>query len=151
MIRAHKIFSRSASDTRQILALATLAIIVITGSGCRLCCDRDDISYPAYGGIWERTNRDHGRVGSLFDPGGALVPDLDERGSLDSEIRRQFTPRQELPDQDPGEENQDRQTPPEKSESETDEEFQEKLRKFKEERMLNAAVIPGDPMPPEFR
>lgn len=34
-------------------------------------CDID--SYGAYGGRWQRTNRDHGRVGSVFQPAGAQV------------------------------------------------------------------------------
>ena len=57
--------------SRGLIGFLIVAAIVMTGSGCRLCCDSEDIAYPAYGGLWERTNRNSGRVGSLFDPGGA--------------------------------------------------------------------------------
>ncbi|MEZ6087270.1 MAG: hypothetical protein R3C05_04425 [Pirellulaceae bacterium] len=50
-----------------------LAAIVTTG-GCRVCESGDDCAYPAYGGSWQRTNRNHGRVGSIFAPAGAKVP-----------------------------------------------------------------------------
>ncbi|MEM6363131.1 MAG: hypothetical protein AAF745_01805 [Planctomycetota bacterium] len=45
-------------------------------SGCRLCSDEDLCAYPTYGGIWQRTLRESGRVGSVFDPGGARAADL---------------------------------------------------------------------------
>lgn len=47
--------------------------------GCRLCADCDLDAYPSYGGAWQRTVRDSGRVGSIFDPGGSRAADLSER------------------------------------------------------------------------
>lgn len=41
--------------------LATLA-------GCAMCCSPFDYSYPTFGGKWQRTDREHGRVGSVFTP-----------------------------------------------------------------------------------
>lgn len=48
-----------------------LVLVVVPLAGCRICADCDPEAYPAYGGVWERTNRDSGRVGSIFDPAGA--------------------------------------------------------------------------------
>ena len=43
------------------------------------------MDYPTYGGAWQRTRRDGGRVGSIFDPAGArtaaVVPREDARES----------------------------------------------------------------------
>lgn len=47
--------------------------------GCRLCGDCHQLDYPTYGGAWERTSRDSGRVGSIFDPAGARSPQLADR------------------------------------------------------------------------
>lgn len=51
----------------------------LTASGCRLCADCDLESFPSYGGAWQRTVRDSGRVGSVFDPGGSRSADLSAR------------------------------------------------------------------------
>lgn len=48
-------------------------------AGCRICADCEDQAYPAYGGAWQRTIRDTGRVGSMFDPAGARAFDLASR------------------------------------------------------------------------
>jgi hypothetical protein len=37
-------------------------------SGCAMCANCDDYAYPAFGGKWQRADRFHGRVGSVFDP-----------------------------------------------------------------------------------
>lgn len=121
-------------------------------TGCRLCCDLEDAAYSSYGGAWERTHRNSGRVGSLFDPAGAKSSQLVPRDSAadKSDARSRIAPlhegESELPDAAP------RQSPEiEKTEEETEQEFQERLRKFQQEKMLNAGVIPGDPTPPAFR
>lgn len=59
-----------------------LGILVLLG-GCRLCADCDDEAYASYGGAWQRTHRDSGRVGSIFDPGGSRTSDLSERAKSD--------------------------------------------------------------------
>ena len=51
--------------------VACLGLIFV--GGCRVCDSCDDCAYPTYGGSWERTNRNHGRVGSVFAPAGAKV------------------------------------------------------------------------------
>ena len=37
------------------------------------------MDYPAYGGSWQRTVRDSGRVGSIFDSAGGKVAELADR------------------------------------------------------------------------
>ncbi|WP_146598813.1 hypothetical protein [Novipirellula aureliae] len=58
--------------------------------GCRICADCEDLAYPAYGGAWQRTNRESGRVASIFDPGGAKNPQLVSRDTpmVPDEIER---------------------------------------------------------------
>jgi len=55
-----------------------LAAVMLIG-GCRICADCEDTAYPAYGGSWQRTIRETGRVGSLFDPAGGKAPNLTSR------------------------------------------------------------------------
>lgn len=54
---------------RSLLAVAILSLTLL--GGCRICRSCEDVAYPAYGGSWQRTVRDSGRVASLFDPAGA--------------------------------------------------------------------------------
>ncbi|SMP75297.1 hypothetical protein SAMN06265222_1195 [Neorhodopirellula lusitana] len=54
-------------------------LCLVSLAGCRLCADCDLDSYPSYGGAWQRTQRDSGRVGSIFDPGGSRVADLSQK------------------------------------------------------------------------
>jgi len=61
------------------IALMAWTMILLPLSGCRICADCEDLAYPAYGGAWERTRRDSGRVGSLFDPAGAQSASLTDR------------------------------------------------------------------------
>lgn len=61
-----------------LAAILGLCLIVPAG-GCRICAECDDLDYPAYGGSWQRTRRDSGRVGSVFDPAGGRASDLVER------------------------------------------------------------------------
>lgn len=37
-------------------------------AGCAMCCSPFDYSYPTYGGKWQRVDREHGRVASVFTP-----------------------------------------------------------------------------------
>lgn len=53
--------------------------LLLAFSGCRICQDCGDLDYPTYGGAWERTRRDSGRVGSIFDPAGARSATLSDR------------------------------------------------------------------------
>jgi hypothetical protein len=71
-----------ANDSQRIrpvlLGLIFIMVATLTG-GCRICADCEDLDYPAYGGAWQRTLRQSGRVGSVFDPGGAKAAQLVDR------------------------------------------------------------------------
>ncbi len=56
---------------------------VLSLTGCTLPADHGDMDYPAYGGAWQRTRRDSGRVGSLFDPAGGRTATLSPRDELE--------------------------------------------------------------------
>ncbi|WP_144057570.1 hypothetical protein [Novipirellula maiorica] len=67
-----------ASFAKKLVLLALLMGLAPT-TGCRICAECEDLAYPAYGGAWQRTRRDGGRVGSIFDPAGARTPELVSR------------------------------------------------------------------------
>ena len=69
---------RAASAIRRAGLWIVLASLLPAG-GCRLCADCDEQAYAAYGGVWQRLEREDGRVGSVFDPAGGKVPRLVER------------------------------------------------------------------------
>ncbi|MCC9640831.1 hypothetical protein LOC71_00980 [Rhodopirellula sp. JC740] len=71
-----------------VFSLIVLAAIVMPSTGCRLCADCESDAYPAYGGAWERTLRETGRVGSVFDPGGVRAADLESRTDPETADRR---------------------------------------------------------------
>jgi len=53
-----------------------VAMLVLAGvSGCAMCDNVEDSTYPAFGGKWQRDNPTSGRVGSVFDPAGMQVVD----------------------------------------------------------------------------
>jgi len=74
----------------RFVANALVIATVSTLAGCTLCQDCGDLDYPTYGGAWERTRRDSGRVGSIFDPAGARTAALVDRdpAASDSGDRR---------------------------------------------------------------
>jgi hypothetical protein len=47
--------------------------MAIVASGCSFCANPYDDSYAAYGGLRERTDMVHGRVGSVFDPAPEII------------------------------------------------------------------------------
>lgn len=59
--------------------LAVACVVLVLPTGCVLPSDFGDLDYPTYGGAWERTRRDGGRVGSVFDPAGARAATLSPR------------------------------------------------------------------------
>lgn len=139
--------------SRTLLGLILLAGMLAIGSGCRLCCDLEDQDYPAYGGAWERTNRSSGRVGSLFDPGGARASALAPRNKAGDGIDGR---NRVAPSRDDAENELDNAIPPsdqqKKSDEETEQEFQDRLKKLQNDNnMLSAEVILGAPSPPQFR
>lgn len=57
-------------------ALAIALSSPFAAVGCTLPSDQGDIHYPTFGGAWQRTRPDSGRVGSVFDPAGGRLPTL---------------------------------------------------------------------------
>lgn len=81
--------------------IMVVAVSVGFATGCRLCADCDTQSYPSYGGAWQRTLRDSGRVGSVFDPGGSRQADLSARvgaEEMEEENRRRNSSGESKPD-----------------------------------------------------
>lgn len=64
---------------RRLLPIAAAAGLLMISPGCRICSDCGDGDYPAYGGAWQRTVRETGRVGSIFDPAGGRIANLTDR------------------------------------------------------------------------
>lgn len=60
-------------DARRSCGLLLLMMLALSSVGCSICCTPHYDMFPAYGGAWERTNRTHGRVGSVFEPAGARM------------------------------------------------------------------------------
>ena len=75
-----------------------LAVVGVVATGCRICADCEDEFYPAYGGAWQRTDRDSGRVGSVFDPAGARGSQLQPRNI--PEAVEDVEPEEQTPDED---------------------------------------------------
>jgi hypothetical protein len=61
-------------DTWGIRGCLLAAIAV--AAGCTICDNCDDQAYSGYGGRWQRTDRSHGRVGSIFTPAGAPIGNM---------------------------------------------------------------------------
>ena len=72
--------TRSALVDRALSGLLLAALV--TPLGCVLPSDAGDLDYPTYGGAWQRTRRDGGRVGSIFDPGGGSTAAMSPRSEL---------------------------------------------------------------------
>ncbi|MCA9135697.1 MAG: hypothetical protein KDB00_03035 [Planctomycetales bacterium] len=140
--------------SRRLLGLVLVVGVIVSGSGCRLCCDLEDRDYPAYGGAWERTSRSSGRVGSLFDPGGARSSQLSPRDQAgdDDGGRRRIAPGRNNAGENEGDGTPRPNDSQQKSDQETEQEFQDRLKKLQDENdMLSAEVIPGDLAPPTLR
>jgi len=68
--------------------VAVLSAMIVGGgviAGCTIPSDCGDLDYPTYGGAWQRTRRDSGRVGSVFDPAGARSATLSSRDLPESD------------------------------------------------------------------
>ncbi|WP_146516662.1 hypothetical protein [Rubripirellula amarantea] len=86
--------TRDDHGTSQVLRLSLLIALMLAiapMTGCRICSDCEDLDYAAYGGAWQRTLRDRGRVGSAFDPAGAKAAMLVDRDTPEgqADIQRQ--------------------------------------------------------------
>ncbi|TWU55040.1 hypothetical protein [Rubripirellula reticaptiva] len=87
----------------EALVIVALVIAALSLGGCRICADCEDLAYPAYGGAWQRTNRESGRVGSVFDPGGAKLSELvnrDDPSQPDEIIRELQSQKKKAADED---------------------------------------------------
>lgn len=116
---------------RSVLLGLVLIAVTLPFGGCRICADCEDLDYPAYGGAWQRTLRQSGRVGSVFDPGGAKAAMLVDKTTPEDpdEIERR---RQEASDKDddfdPDERDADDEDEGDDEKSESMKEREEKLR-----------------------
>lgn len=122
-----------------VLLAAVLALSQLTG--CRICADCEDRAYPAYGGRWHRTIRDHGRVGSLFEPAGGLADNLAARDTpptADDLERRRYQRRNQV--LDPEELDEDPQRLQDEQDEQRLRERSERLR----ERDLDEIEVPDE-------
>ena len=78
-IKVSRMPLRTQMPASHILLTSLFALCLLPLAGCRLCSDREDMDYPAFGGSWQRTVRDSGRVGSIFDSAGGKVANLTDR------------------------------------------------------------------------
>ncbi|NND96303.1 MAG: hypothetical protein HKN47_03110 [Pirellulaceae bacterium] len=166
-------FASALSVAARCLIVATLLFAVGILSGCRLCDTSEDLAYPAYGGAWQRTVRDSGRVGSLFDPAGARASELvsreapitadelersrreeedkadrpsDETDDEDPESSASDDPMDLGPDQNDGTPNLDPS-----DDSPSDPELEDRKRKLRDQDLEDIKIIPGDALPPLMR
>ena len=154
-----------AADSRETLCgrvLQTTAITILVLAsvtptiGCRICQDTEDIAYPAYGGAWERTLRDRGRVGSLFEPAGARAATLinKEQPPAPDEIERTRQAEEDDGSSDDPNEDTDPFADDDSmdSDADSDDDVDEKLERRREQlqelNLQDIQVIPGAPLPP---
>ncbi len=130
-------------------------VLLVPNVGCRLCCNSEDLAYPAYGGAWQRTRRDDGRVGSLYDPAGARTAELtnrDEPKSVDEIYRNR--PTNQPNDEDAAEldddTTQDAKNPKAKSEGDIDTDLKRRSDELKNLELEDIDVVPGEALPPDF-
>ncbi len=140
--------------------MITSVVMLLPSLGCQLCCDGDELSYPAYGGAWQRTRRDGGRVGSLFDPAGgraAVLINRDDPTSVDEQYRDRESERtadDKAPDEkDPDEKEAD--DAESKSKPLTDDEEAAELKRrsdrIKDLELDDISIVPGEPAPPQLQ
>jgi hypothetical protein len=66
---------RKGDVAMRVAQLLVLAGVVPLFAGCTMCSSCDDYNYSAFGGAWQRTDMQHGRVGSAFTAAGVKVLD----------------------------------------------------------------------------
>ena len=131
------------------------------------------MAYPAYGGAWERTIRDSGRVGSLFDPGGARASNLvnrdlppqpdelermrqseqddgsaDQMDDNDLDLFRGKGDTEDSNDDDSAE--LDMEADLSTGDDDLDQELERRRRELDDMELQDIHVIPGEPLPPIF-
>lgn len=135
-------YFHASTALRLSLLIAFLFTIAPLG-GCRICSDCEDLDYSAYGGAWERTLRDRGRVGSVFDPGGAKVSSLVDRDEPESQtdIERKRQGERDSDDETP---ESDEETPDDGDEPSEDDDADSLREKAKELRDQELDDIESD-------
>lgn len=135
-----------------LLVVIGLVMLLPIG-GCRLCCDSEDLAYPAYGGAWQRTRRDAGRVGSLFDPAGARTAKLtsrDEPKSVDELYRNRLM--DQSSDDEPTEaEGDDPLDTGKLPRPDQDMDLKRRSEELKNLELEDIDLVPGDVQPPDFQ
>lgn len=133
----------------RLVGLCLAALLLSSSPGCRLCCDSDDPAYSAYGGVWARTHRDTGRVGSVFDPGGAIAEKITPKEAIPDQRQQLYGTEDDQAPRPPDSTDPD---PPETPSGENPgESFEERLERFKEQSLESIGVTPGQPLPPDVQ
>lgn len=163
--------SRFVSPVRlpSLMVALLCALVLMSLAGCRLCDNSEDFAYPTYGGAWQRTVRDGGRVGSVFDPAGARSSTLVSRDATEpvdeqqrrlrgaSEEEKEERPENMFRDEDEDTDGAEDLPPPRESledgslEDGEDPKLDEEKRKLREEPFESVKVIEGEPLPPLLR
>ncbi|QDT10407.1 hypothetical protein [Planctomycetes bacterium K23_9] len=167
----HHSATAAPSDNSRWMVASILVMLMIPLAGCRICASDEDLAYPSYGGAWQRTIRDSGRVGSLFDPAGARAADLMARDTAITQDELERDRRTEQAELDDSEFDQDDESPMERDdfdgeadrpraddddpELDTDDEPnpEEKRRmdELREQDLDDVKIVPGDALPPLLR
>ncbi|MGB7344843.1 MAG: hypothetical protein WBD20_11550 [Pirellulaceae bacterium] len=143
-------------------------LLLVPMTGCRICASSEDLAYPSYGGAWQRTVRDSGRVASLFDPAGAKSSELVSRDNAvtQDELERRRRDNEstnddkssdeDLPDGDSqgtspenGSGNDD--TPNLDPDEDLDPELRRRMEELRDQDLDDVKIIPGDALPPMLR
>ena len=156
--------SRKQAIASHIVPTTLFLLCFLPFGGCRLCSDCEDMDYPAYGGSWQRTVRDSGRVGSIFDSAGGKVAELADRDQplpTDAQERQQQGIRTEGmfdPENDSGDPSEDTDPAapaltPEELKNQSLDDFpaseEEKKLRLKSLDDINVRRLPSEP-PPSF-
>ncbi len=141
--------------------LAAIILMLVPLGGCRICASDEDIAYPSYGGAWERTIRNSGRVASVFDSAGAKSPVLAAResGLTADELERGRRKEDSTDSIGSGESNDDH---PENNDQNSDNrdsddqnsddrDLEREMRELRESEMNDIKIIPGEALPPLLR
>jgi len=151
---------RISSALQQVWLLSAVLLL----SGCRICADCEDQAYPAYGGAWQRTIRDTGRVGSVFEPAGAKAFDFAARDQPEDAVEQERQRYKERGSDvnDPGESEEDESAGGDDGEGKLEDRKNElrerdlddidnpKERELRERKLdeIDVKVIQGSPTPP---
>jgi hypothetical protein len=148
------------------IAIVLLVAGLVPLAGCRICADCEDLAYPAYGGAWQRTKRNHGRVGSIFDPAGAKTSELVSRDTPpdphELEQQRQEERGSNITDPDRRGEEGDTEPKEERDMENKSDQLRERqlddIQEKKEDELrtkelddIKVRLIPGEPLPPVLR